>query len=644
MKSRKRSRLLRAIISFIFIVVQFVSLVALSYSLILYKGVETFYRCFAILIFIYFFFFFSYLLLRSIKLKTKKSILIPLLLSILISTLSFGVFYYLTKIYSSINQYSNKENMYYSSLVTYNKELNSEKDLNKMKIGIVNDQKDIEGYILPSEAISNLKLDKSNTIVKYDSTMELLHALKNKEIDAAFFSRNYIDMFYSVEGFENIEEETKVLYTIEKEYESNEEDIKNSTASFDKPLSMLLIGVDSSQDGVTSGYNADVLLLATFNPETLRVTLTSVPRDMYLKTACSNGKYRRINTTTWGSSSSCAVQTIEKLFDVDIDYYAKINFKGVVKLVNAIGGIDVNVDYPICEQNSSRKWGKNTVFIKKGKQHLNGEQALALARNRHKPNDGSKAGTHMAKYCPTWTKGSRNDYTRGRNQMKVILGIVDAATKIKDPNKVISVLDTIKSNFQTNVTSKDLLKMYNLAKSIVISDNTNLVNVQRSQLSGYDAWGYVYDVSSKSYPAVTIPYKGSIQDIKDEIKANLNNQSIKAITKISFDLNNPYKDTIVGQDKYSEAKIATLKNLSSYSLEKIKTYASSNGLKVKFIDKSTNKEVIDIDNYKFSSQKEHVDTILDQISTLTIYVKEKVVYTPPEEESTESESGDNTGE
>ena len=75
--------------------------------------------------------------------------------------------------------------------------------------------------------------------------------------------------------------------------------------------------------------------------------------------------------------------------------------------------------------------------------------------------------------------------------------------------------------------------------------------------------------------------------------------------------------------------------LSSYSLDKIKSYASSNGLKVKFIDKATNKEVIDLDNYKFSSQKEHVDTILDQISTLTIYVKEKVTYTQPEEETTE---------
>ena len=80
---------------------------------------------------------------------------------------------------------------------------------------------------------------------------------------------------------------------------------------------------------------------------------------MYLKTACSGNAYRRINTTTWGSSSSCAVKTIENLFDVDIDYYAKINFKGVVQLVDAVGGIDVDVPYSLCEQNSSRKWGDN---------------------------------------------------------------------------------------------------------------------------------------------------------------------------------------------------------------------------------------------------------------------------------------------
>ena len=644
MRARKRNKILRLLISLLLIIIELGSLVLLSYSVILYKGVESFYRYFGILIFIYFFFFFSYLLLRSIKLNSKPAFIIPVLLSLLISCVSFGGFYYLNKIYKSIDDYSNNENMYHSSLVTYNKELNNEKDLNKMKIGIVNDENDIEGYILPNEIITNLKLNKNNTIVKYDSTMELLHALKNNKVDAAFFSRNYVDMFYSLEGYEKIEEETKVLYTESKEYKSTEEEIKSSTAALDKPFSMLLIGVDSSQDGVTSGYNADVLLLATFNPETLKVTLTSVPRDMYLKTACSNGNYRRINTTTWGSSSSCAVKTIENLFDVDIDYYAKINFKGVVKLVNAVGGIDTIVDYPICEQNSSRKWGKKTVYVEAGRQHLNGEQALALARNRHKPNDGSYGGEQMAKYCPTWTKGSRNDYTRGKNQMKVILGIIDSATKIKDPNKIVSVLDTIKANFQTNVTSKELLKLYNLAKSIVVSDNTNLVNVQRLQLSGYNAWGYIYDINSKSYPAVTIPYTGSINDIKEEINANLNNSSIKAVTKISFDLNNLYKDEIIGQKTYSQAKIPTLKDLSSSSFDSIKKYAKDNGLKVKFIDKSTNKEVSDLTNYKFSSQKEHIDTILDQINSLTIYVKQKTVSTPKVEEETTTEETTNTEE
>ena len=645
----KRKRIIRLILSIIFILIQLVSLILAGYALILYKGVETFYRAFGLLILLYFFFFFSYLLLRSIKKKSKPAFIIPLILSIIVSATCLTGYYYLTKVYKAIDAYSNDKNIYYSSLVTYNKSLKSEKDLKDMKIGIVSDTTDIEGYILPNETIKELGLDKNNKIVKYESTMELLYALKDKSIDAAFFSRNYVDMFYTLDGFENIETETKVLYNAKKEYKSNEEDIKDSTASLDKPFSMLLIGVDSSQDGVTSGYNADVLLLATFNPKTLRVTLTSIPRDMYLKTACSNGSYRRINTTTWGSSSSCAVQTVEKLFDVDIDYYAKINFKGVVKLVDALGGIDVDVDYPICEQNSSRNWGNSTVYVKEGHQHLNGEQALALARNRHKANDGSSAGDEMAKHCPTWTTGSRNDYTRGRNQMKVILGVASAGTKLTDPNKVVSILETIKSNVQTNIKTKDLLSLYNLGKSIVVSDSANLVNVQRMQLSGYGVWGKVYEPSSKSYPAVTIPYKGSISDIKEEINANLNNSSITPVKKITFDLNKPYTDTIIGQGSYSSGGLSTLRNMSSYSVSGIRDYASSNGLSLKFIDSATGEQVSisDWSSYSFHYQAEHVDTILDQISTLTIYVKKKAIVptpTQPAQDNTENNTTDNTGD
>ena len=626
-KKRNNHKLFRLIFSLILIILQMVGIVLVGYTLLLFEGVETLYRILGIAVLVYFFLFFSYLLLRSVKKQSKISFIIPVILVVVLFLIEGAVFYYVTKVYKAIDNYSDSKNTYYSSIVSYDKTLKSEKDLINKKIGIVNDKDDIEGYILPNDLITELKLRENNEIKLYDSTLELLYALKNGNIDAAFFSRNYVDMFYSIEGYEDIEEETVVLYEGKKVYESNEEDIKSEGASLNKPFSMLLIGVDSSKDGVTSGYNADVLLLVTFNPKTLRATLTSVPRDMYLKTACSNGTYRRINTTTWGSSSSCAVQTIENIFDVDIDYYAKINFKGVVQLVDAVGGIDIDVPYSVCEQNSSRKWGSHTQYIEKGWQHLNGEQALAFARNRHKPNDGSKTGKAMAKYCANWTSGSRSDYSRGKNQMKVILGIVNAGTKMTDPNKVVNVLEIVKSNFQTNVKSKDLLSMYNLAKSIIVSDNTNIVNVQRMQLTGSSAWGKIYDTPSKSYPAVIIPYPGSIRDIKKEIKANLKNTKLTSSKKISFDLNNLYKDTVIGTGSYSAQSIPTLKDFSSSSVSSIKSYASSHGLSVKFVDKATNQQVNinDYSEYTFSSQKEHKDTILDQVKSLTIYVKKKVV-------------------
>lgn len=615
----KKKKLFRALVTILLIILQLLGLGFIIYALVLYKGVETFYRVLGTIILIYFFLLLSYLLLNSIKKKNTKSFIALIVFTLLIVGIEFTGFYYLNKIYVALNSYNKDKNMYYSSLVSYDKTLKTYKDLNDDKIGIIEDVNDIEGYVLPKEIIGDLKLDNNNKIVKYNSTMELLHALKNKEIEAAFFSSNYIDMFYTLDGYENIEEDTVVLYETSKEYISKEENIKSETSSLNKPFTMLLIGVDSSKDGVTSGYNADVLLLVTFNPNTLRATLTSVPRDMYLKTACSGNAYRRINTTTWGSSSSCAVKTIENLFDVDIDYYAKINFKGVVQLVDAVGGIDVDVPYSLCEQNSSRKWGDNTQYIEKGKQHLNGEQALALARNRHSAKDSKK----MQQYCPTYTEGVRNDYQRGKNQMKVIMGIVKAATKLTDPNQAVNILEKISSNFQTNVTTDDVLSLYSLAKSLVISDTTELVNVQRLQLKGYNAWGTIYEPSSKSYPAVTIPYTGSIKDIKNEMNINLGKSNYTLIKSISFDLNKPYKSTIIGQDKYVQEKIKTMPNLSTYSVSDIKRFASNNNKTIQFVDVDTNQnvDIYDYSTYHFYSQSVHKDTILDMVNDIVIKVK-----------------------
>ena len=639
----KKLKLLKILISILLMILNIVSICFFSYSIILYNGVETFYRIFGILFLVYFLILFGYLLLRNAHSKKSIGFIICSIITVVFISVEFVGYYYLNKLYKTIDSYSTVENQYSSSLITYDKNLKDYKDLNNKKIGIITDEEDIEGYILPNEIITNLKLNESNEIVEYTSTMDLLYSFKKKEIDAAFFSSNYIDMFSSIEEFENIETETKVLYSEEKIIESIEEDIKKETSSLTKPFSVLIIGVDSSKDGVTSGYNADVLLLLTFNPQTLNATLTSVPRDMYLQTACSGNAYRRINTTTWGSSSSCAVKTIEKLFDVDIDYYAKINFKGVVQLVDSLGGITVDVPYSFCEQNSSRSWGKNTVFVEKGIQTLNGEQALAMARNRHKPNDGSAAGKQMGKYCPSYNEGSRNDYTRGKSQIKLIQAIISKATELRDPDQALEILQKVKANFQTNVTTNDLLSLYNLGKSLVVSDSTNLVNIKQLQLTGQSVFRKVYEESSHSYPAVTMPYQESINAIKKEININQGKTNKKEIKKISFDINKPYESEIVGKGNYSKINLSTLKDLSSYSVPSIKNYANEVKKTLHFIDVETNQqiELNDFTEYMFYYQKEHKDIMLNQIKEINIYVKKRTnsnINAPSDDTTTEDDN------
>ena len=622
-KVKKKTRILRAIISLLFIFALLGGVVLVGYTLLLFKGIETLYRILGFAISVYFFFFLSYLLLRSIKKPNAISLILPLLFTLIVVIAEGALFYFVNKYIKEFNSLDETKYIKTSVLVTYNKELKSEKDLTNMKIGIVSDKENIEEYIIPQEIIKELNLTKTNTIVEYDSEVDLLSDIKDKKVAAGFLSGNYIDNFYQLEGYETISDDSVVLYEKSKEYEAtkDDEDIKSENASFSKPFSILLLGLDTSKDGVLCDYNTDVMLIVTFNPKTLRATVTSIPRDIYVKTACSS-IYRKINTTTYGCSANCAVNTVEKLFNIDIDYYAKVNFKGVVKLVDALGGVDVDVPYAFCEQNSSRKWGKNTVYVDKGMQHLNGEQALAFVRNR-KTN----------KHCPKLKDGDRSDYTRGKNQMALMMSIAKAAMKM-EPTQLTTILNNAKSNLQTNIKSKDVLSLYNLAKSIMVSDKTNLVNIQRMQLSGYSTYGWLYDTAipslgTKSYN--TIPCNGSINEISKAMKANLNNSKITAVKKMSFDLNKKYKATILGKGGGCQARIAVLANLSSYSVQKIKNYASSNGFNVKFVDKSSGQTVSisDWSDYTFSSQKEPVGTILEYIKTLTIYVKKKAVVVPP---------------
>ena len=116
-----------------------------------------------------------------------------------------------------------------------------------------------------------------------------------------------------------------------------------------------------------------------------------------------------------------------------------------------------------------------------------------------------------------------------------------------------------------------------------------------------------------------------IIEVKKEININLDKLTQLPIKNITFDLNKPYESEIIGLGNYSNINIQTLKDLSKYNITQIKQYAQSINKELKIIDYDTNQEV-NINNYNeynFHSQKEHKDIILDQIQSITIYVKKQ---------------------
>ena len=184
-----------------------------------------------------------------------------------------------------------------------------------------------------------------------------------------------------------------------------------STKKVTEPFTMLLLGVDSPTEDISKASGlGDSIMLVTFNPKTLTATMFSIPRDTFVPITCYRNAKSKITHAAAGGDS-CMISTVENFTGIDVDYYAKINFKGLVKIVDALGGIEVDVPYSFCEQNSNRSFAAGDIqYVNAGHQTLNGEQALALSRNRKEVPECGKQ----------WNKGTRNDFVRGQNQQLVI--------------------------------------------------------------------------------------------------------------------------------------------------------------------------------------------------------------------------------
>ncbi|WP_333563937.1 LCP family protein [Bacillus cereus group sp. BY105LC] len=230
-------------------------------------------------------------------------------------------------------------------------------------------------------------------------------------------------------------------------------------------VSVLVMGVDESDvRGKEYGeaIRTDALLLATFNKDSKTVKLLSIPRDTYTYIPIEKKKDKITHAHAFGSAKNgknggpqASIDAVEKLMNVPVDYFVKFNFKSFIKIVDDLGGIEVDVPVEFTEQDSNDN--AEAIHLEKGVQKLNGEEALALARTRHIDSDAM----------------------RGQRQQLVIEAILKKLTSVGSVTKVGNIIDDINGQFVTNLTFDDMLSFYKYG-----SDS----EIEKLQIQGDDCY------------------------------------------------------------------------------------------------------------------------------------------------------------
>lgn len=202
----------------------------------------------------------------------------------------------------------------------------------------------------------------------------------------------------------------------------------------EQPVSFLLLGVDNDEGRNLGSTRADSIIYATLNPLTHEMNMVSIPRDTYVP-IMRNGavvRHDRINAAYSIGEESVMVQTVEEWLGVPIHYYATFNFTAFLDIIDQLGGIDMDVPVTITEMDSNDKSG--TIYLEKGFQTLDGEEALALAR----------------------TRKIDDDVARGHRQQLIIQAIIKKALNFQSVTKYTGIAETIGLNMRTNMRLKDM--------------------------------------------------------------------------------------------------------------------------------------------------------------------------------------------
>lgn len=591
----------------------FISYIFFSKSLLALVGIETAIRYTILICFLLWWIYYIFFSIRQFG-KGKKKLFIAISILNVLLIIFFGfASYFIDKMYDKLENFTLKETATYTSVLLAMKDTEI---IPSSKLGIIANENDREGYILAKELIEKEKIN--NEITPYDDFLIMLTALYNGEIDGVFVSGNYKILFGNEDNFRTIGEDTKIVYSYSKEMK-NEESSLISNKKLTEPFTVLVLGVDSEEQGglnPNAAFNGDTLMLVTFNPNTLSATMFSIPRDMYVPIACNHNRYNKINSAA-AFGTTCVINTIKQMTDIDIDYFVKVNFKGVVDLVNALGGVDVDVEEPdfdydkahkglVCEQDSQRRFGENLICIEPGENvHLDGEQALAYARCRH---------LYLL-----------SDIARNKHQQAIIEAVAKKLVKVSNFSDFENLLDTISNNIATNMQTNQILSFYQTIKNMLINslNGEDFISIQKTYLEYYSL--PVYLPASGMTTSALGYYPGSLNAITTAMKENLEIVSPKTIKTFSYNYTEDFEYTcdVIGKGIRTGNTLKLMPNLIGQSISQAEQWARSNGI-------TLNKEFKESNSLPgmIVNQSVIAGTLLTNVNNVTIYISKTSSTTP----------------
>lgn len=218
---------------------------------------------------------------------------------------------------------------------------------------------------------------------------------------------------------------------------------REQAVTMDEPFTVMLVGADGDEHN----WRADTLMIAAINPKENSMVMYSIPRDTYVEIANSNGIKTKINSAPYYGTRAGVdpetnlVETVEDYLNIPVDYFVKLNFQGFIEVVDAVGGVEVDVPFDF-NMRLFNKW----YTFQQGPGHLDGHEALAYVR--------------MRKSDP------RGDAGRNDRQQEVLKNLLSQGASFNSVSKINELLQAVGNNLGHNMQANEMYKLQSLYRNV----------------------------------------------------------------------------------------------------------------------------------------------------------------------------------